>query len=338
MKKKLTIALLAIIITCAGAGAWLYNTAFSTTESTDNIDVVIPANISNDSLHTILAERLGSDFGNKVFRIFNFRGGDTHRAHGFYTIRPTDRAWSVANRLRTGTQTPRSLTFNNMRTIDQLANRVAEKFEWDANAFIAAADSVLPSLGFSDKAQFPAAFVPDSYEFYYTDSPDKVITTLADYRNKFWTETRRSQAKKLGLTPVEVATVASIVEEETAKSDERGKVARLYLNRLDSNMKLQADPTVKFAIGDFSIKRIKGDMLNTKSPYNTYSINGLPPGPIRIADKTAIDAVLNAPQHKYLYMCAKSDFSGYHDFATSYDEHLQNARKYQQKLNQLNIK
>lgn len=338
MKKKLTITAVALVVTCAAIGAWLYNMAFSTPDGDKTLELYIPANISEDSLQTIITEQLGDDFGNTVLRIFRWRDGSVDRAHGYYAIQPSDRAWSVANRLRTGTQTPRTVTFNNLRTMEQLANRLSDKFEWDANAFISAADTLLPDLGFSDRTKFPAAFTPDSYEFYYTDTPAKVITTLVDYRNKFWTEARRNQAKKLGLNPVEVTTIASIVEEETAKVDERGKVARLYLNRLDAGMKLQADPTVKFAIGDFTIKRIKGDMLNTKSPYNTYYISGLPPGPIRIPDKSTIDAVLNAPQHNNLYMCAKSDFSGYHDFAITYEQHLQNARAYQQKLNQLNIK
>jgi UPF0755 protein len=131
--------------------------------------------------------------------------------------------------------------------------------------------------------------------------------------------------------------VASIVEEETAKSDERPKVARLYLNRLAKGMKLQADPTVKFAVGDFSLQRITGKHIATDSPYNTYRVNGLPPGPIRIVDRRTVDDVLNAPQHGYIYMCAKEDFSGYHNFATDFATHQANARRYQAELNKRNI-
>lgn len=338
MKKGILTILSILFIAIAGCGLWLYSTATARYDGDNTARIYIPAKVSDDSLHLILTSNLGDDFGDKVFSIFTLRDGVNSRAHGYYEVANGTRAWSVANRLRTGTQTPITLTFNNLRTMEQFADRVADKFDFTASVFMAAADSVLPEFGFNAKATFPAAFVPDSYEFYYTDSPEKIIRTLVQYRNKFWTDSRRQQAKSLNLTPIQVATVASIIEEETAKSDERGKVARLYLNRLEQGMKLQADPTVKFALKDFSIRRIKGNMLKTSSPYNTYAVNGLPPGPIRIAEKSAIDAVLNAPNHNYLYMCAKSDFSGYHDFATNYDQHLANARKYQQKLNELNIR
>ena len=157
------------------------------------------------------------------------------------------------------------------------------------------------------------------------------------YRNEWWNAERVARAHALGLTPVEVATVASIVEEETAKADERGKVARLYINRLRKGMRLQADPTVKFASRRFDLRRIAGDVLKTDSPYNTYMVQGLPPGPIRVASKSAIEAVLDAPEHDYIYMCAKNDFSGYHDFAVDYATHQANARRYQAELNKRNI-
>ena len=159
-----------------------------------------------------------------------------------------------------------------------------------------------------------------------------------DYRNRFWDKSRRSKAARLGLTPAEVATIASIVEEETAKTDEKPKVARLYLNRLQKGIKLQADPTVKFASGDFSLRRITGKHLAIESPYNTYKISGLPPGPIRVPASSTLDAVLNAPNHNYIYMCAKEDFSGYHNFASDYATHQANARRYQAELNRRGIR
>ncbi len=165
-----------------------------------------------------------------------------------------------------------------------------------------------------------------------------MVRRLLDYRNRFWSKERRSKAASLGLTPSQVATIASIVEEETAKADEKPKVARLYLNRLKKGIKLQADPTVKFATGDFTLRRITGKHLAIESPYNTYKVNGLPPGPIRIPAAATIDAVLNAPKHDYIYMCAKEDFSGYHNFASDYATHMANARRYQAELNRRGIR
>ena len=165
-----------------------------------------------------------------------------------------------------------------------------------------------------------------------------MIQHFDNYYKQFWNDERKAKATALGLTPDEVVILASIVEEETAKRDERGKVGRLYLNRLQKNMRLQADPTVKYAIGDFSIKRITEKMCAFDSPYNTYRVAGLPPGPIRLVEKHTIDAILDSKPHNYIYMCAKSDFSGYHDFAADYATHIANAKRYQAELNKRNIK
>ncbi|MDD7499702.1 MAG: endolytic transglycosylase MltG, partial [Sodaliphilus sp.] len=161
---------------------------------------------------------------------------------------------------------------------------------------------------------------------------------MYNYYVQFWNDERTQKAKKLGLTPDEVVIVASIAEEETSKSDERGKVGRLYINRLQKKMRLQADPTVKFALGDFSIRRITHDMCAYDSPYNTYRVAGLPPGPIRLPEKATIDQILDSKPHDYIFMCAKSDFSGYHDFATDLGSHNANAQRYQAELNKRNIK
>jgi UPF0755 protein len=156
--------------------------------------------------------------------------------------------------------------------------------------------------------------------------------------DKFWDKSRQAKATALGLNPNEVCTLASIIDEETSNNPEKPMIARMYLNRLKKGMPLQADPTVKFALKDFALKRIYHNMLNTDSPYNTYKNTGLPPGPIKVASVAGIDAVLNAPSHNYLYMCAKEDFSGTHNFASSYSEHLRNAAKYSKALNERGIK
>lgn len=210
-------------------------------------------------------------------------------------------------------------------------------FEFDSIAFCKAADTILGAQGFSP-ANYSAAVLPDTYEFYWTSPADIIVEKLAFYRKKFWNDERLNKAQKLGLTPEQVHILASIVEEESNKSDERPVIARLYLNRLNKKMFLQADPTVKFALGDFAARRVTHQMTMSDSPYNTYKNHGLPPGPIRIAEAKTLDAVLDAPENNYLYMCAKPDFSGYHNFTNDYRRHTINAVLYHRALNERGIK
>lgn len=298
--------------------------------------VYIPGGASERSVRDSLKSRLGNDEGNRVADLWSLMGSNPSVSRGAYLVKHGQYVFTTARRISRGRQTPVKVRWNSVRTLDQMAEAVAKDLEFTPGDFIAALDSVLIPEGFNE-ATFPAAFLPDTYEFYWGTQPEAVIKKLYDYRQKFWTPERCKKAKALGLTPVEVAIIASIIEEETAMSDERPKVARLYLNRLAKGMPLQADPTVKFAIGDFSIKRITSEMLRTESPYNTYRNQGLPPGPIRIPDKQSIDAVLDAPAHDYLYMCAKEDFSGYHNFAVDYATHMANARRYQAELDRRDI-
>lgn len=292
--------------------------------------IYIPAGSTVEAVTDSLETRLGS-YGSKVARLWKLQNGTPERAHGSYLVEPGTEAIVLSRRLKAGNQTPIRFTFNNLRTSSDLWRRAATVFEADSAQFAAAADSVLRARGY-DRATYAAAVLPDSYEFYWTSSPERILSTLEDHRASFWTAERRERAQQLGLTPEQVATLASIVEEETNKADERPQVAALYLNRLRRNMNLQADPTVKFAVGDFTLQRITAAHLAVESPYNTYKNPGLPPGPIRIVEARTLDAVLNAPQHNYLYMCAKPDFSGYHDFAETYDRHRINAARYHRAL------
>lgn len=327
-KKILTwTAVTAVIAAGACYGVWHIYMHASYSGATASID--IPAGATKEAVCDSL-ERLGG-FGRKVYRLWALQNGSPERAHGHYSVAEGDRAINVARRLATGRQSPIRVTFNNLRTFGQLESLLGRRFEADSTSFAACADTLLGSRGY-DRAGFASAVLPDTYEFYWTASPERVLTVLADHRDSFWNAGRRAKAQALGLTPQQVATVASIVEEETNKADERGAVARLYLNRLSRNMMLQADPTVKFACGDFGLQRITARELAVESPYNTYTHQGLPPGPIRIVEGATIDAVLDAPEHNYLYMCAKPDFSGYHDFATTYDRHRINAARYHRAL------
>ena len=258
---------------------------------------------------------------------------------GRYAIEPDLRIISLFRRLKNGQQSPLMLTIPESRTMSRLAAILGKKLMVDSTAIAQVlTDSIYCNkLGY-DVYSIPAMFVPNTYEVYWNISVDQLMERMKTEHDAFWNKSRRQKADALGLTPEEVCTVASIVDEETANTEEKPMIAGMYLNRLKEGMPLQADPTVKFAIGDFSIRRIYKNMLGTDSPYNTYMNEGLPPGPIKIASVKGIDAVLNRVPHDYLYMCAKEDFSGTHNFARSYSEHLANAARYAKALNERGIK
>lgn len=325
-----------VVMLVAVAAVWGYRFLISTYTG-EAVRVHIPADATDGAVRDSLTLSLGDRIGQRVFAIWQAKGGTVQVSEGSYLIKEGSRVLDISRKILNGRQDPVKVVFNNVRTLDQLADRVAAKMEFDATAFSRACDSVLAAKGMTPE-QRPAAFLPDTYEFYWNAAPAYVVERLAGYHDKFWNDERRRKAAALGLTPVEVATLASIVEEETAKADERPKVARLYLNRIKKGMKLQADPTVKFAVGDFALRRILGSHLKVESPYNTYLYEGLPPGPIRVPDKRTLDAVLDAPAHDYIYMCAKEDFSGYHNFAVSFAEHQANADRYRRELNRRGIR
>ncbi len=325
-----------VVIASATALAYWGHLAYTRYQGSDDVWIFIPADADAAYIRSQLSEKAG-DAGKNAARLWSWYKSDTRKAHGAYKITPGTSAIEIFKAISRGNQTPVKLTFNNVRTIDQLTSRIASRMEMDSTSLSAAIDSILPESGFS-KAAYIAAFLPDTYEFFWTASPAKVVDTLLKHRNRFWNDTRRAKAKALGLNPVQVATVASIAEEETNSRSERGTVARLYLNRIHRGMPLQADPTVKFAVGDFSLKRITQKHLDTPSPYNTYRVNGLPPGPIRMPEAATLDAVLDSRPHPYIYMCAKEDFSGRHNFTSDYSTHMKNAARYRQELNKRNIK
>ncbi len=244
----------------------------------------------------------------------------------------------LVNLLRSGKQEPVNVTFNNIRELEKLASVVGKKLMTDSTELINLLSNYeyIERLGF-DKNTLPALFLPNTYQFYWNTDANGFVKRMKREYDNFWTSEKISKAREKGLTPVEVAVLASIVDEETQMADEKPLVAGLYLNRLKRGMRLQADPTLKFALGDFSIKRLLNEDKEIESPYNTYKYSGLPPGPIRIPSIAGIDAVLNAETHKYLYMCAKEDFSGYHNFAKTLAQHNVNAAKYRRELNKRGI-
>lgn len=258
---------------------------------------------------------------------------------GNYAIRPGDSMRDICLRLLSGNQTPVKLVVPSVRTLDRLAGSVGKQLMVDSAAVMDVISDValLDSLGYTIETA-PCLFIPNTYEVYWTMTPEQFVARMLKEHKRFWNATRIAKAKARGLTPNEVMTLASIVDEETSKEDEKPMVAGLYLNRLKRGMLLQADPTVKFALGEFELRRILYAHLQTDSPYNTYKYLGLPPGPIRIPSMSAIESVLNPAKHAYIYMCAKEDFSGYHNFATTLSQHNANARRYQQALNRMGIK
>lgn len=258
---------------------------------------------------------------------------------GRYAVHPGMSNLKLLNDLRRGHQAATKLTFNNIRFKKDLAERLSEQLMLKEDEILALLDdsAYCASLGFTTET-INALFIPNTYEVYWNIPADKLMQRMKREYNAFWTPARLDKAKAIGLTPVEVATLASIVEEETAAPDEYPIVAGLYLNRLHRGIPLQADPTVKFAIGDFSLQRILFEHLEIDSPYNTYKYAGLPPGPLRIPTIKGLDAVLNYMQHNYLYMCAKEDFSGRHNFAATLAEHNRNANRYRAELNRRGIR
>ena len=276
----------------------------------------------------------------KLFKILaNFRNYPENMKSGRYAVEPKMDNNTLLNRLRRGQQSPVRLTFNNIRLLSNLSDRLSEQLMIgnDELFSLIGDESYCESLGF-DTQTIKTMFIPNTYEVYWNIQADKLIERLKREYDAFWTAERQKKAENIRLSSIEVSILASIVEEETAVPNEYPVVAGLYLNRLYKNMPLQADPTVKYAVGDFTLKRILNIHLEVESPYNTYLNTGLPPGPIRIPSIRSIDAVLNYTQHNYLYMCAKEDFSGRHNFAVTLREHNNNANNYHAELNRRGIK
>lgn len=262
-----------------------------------------------------------------------------HIRTGHFQTGPSVSSFTLLRHMKNGMQTPIELTIPNVRTNDDLANALAGDLMLPADSIIHfLRDSArCANLGF-DTATIMCVFLPNTYEVYWNTTTDRFMKRMKKEYDAFWTPKRQAQAKAAGLSPTEVITLASIIDEETANDAEKPMIAGMYLNRYHQGMPLQADPTIKFALRQFHLRRIYHNLLSTPSPYNTYQNVGLPPGPIRIPTLAGINAVLNFVRHDYLYMCAKEDFSGTHNFARTYSEHLANARKYSKALNDRGIK
>lgn len=331
-----------LIIFALAFGYWLYRTILSSNVNTGEEKeavIYIPTGSDFDAVMDTLNSQ-GLLIRENSFRwVADLKKYPENIKPGRYIVRGGMSNNSLTNMLRGGWQSPVNVTFNYMRDVDMLAGKVGRQIEADSVSIskLLHDKEYVKQLGFNEYT-LPALFLPDTYEFYWNTDAESFISRMLLEYEKFWNDERKKAAKDKGLSPVEVSILASIVDKETNKTDEMPRIADVYLNRLHNNWLLQADPTLIFAIGDFSIRRVLNFHKETESPYNTYKYIGLPPGPICIPSVAAVKAVLNAEKHNYFYFCAKEDFSGYHNFAKTLSEHNRNAAKYQNALNHRGIR
>lgn len=339
--RRLGWALLAVLVALIAVGGWWvyqeYAYRFSPVVLKDGSFYVQP----NQTFQQVAKALDGEGFvpsSEQIIRRAEQHQLDTVQV-GHYALERGMSYRTLLSCIAQGRQTPVRVTFNNIRTLDQLAERLAKVLLADKKSFEQHFRTQAAASG--DKANYITRFLPDTYEFYWTATPEEFTASMAAYHEQFWDRNdRRDQAQALGLTPDQVTTLASIVIEETKKADEMTTVAGVYVNRIKKGMPLQADPTVKYAVGDFSIRRVLNKHTKFDSPYNTYIYSGLPPGPICAPAGSVIDAVLayGEARHSWLYFCASPAFDGRHSFASNLSEHNRNAAAYHRALNRRGIR
>jgi len=304
----------------------------------ENPFLYIPANSDFDEVCSLLTEAGLMDVAS--FRLIASKMNYTKKVKsGRYRLTDGMNNIELVRMLRSGRQIPVKVIFNNIRLNTQLAAAVTTNIEADSASVMALlTDSVYLAEKFKLHPQTVLSlFLPNTYEFFWNTSAMGFMERMSREYDRFWTESRRQKAADAGLTPLQVSILASIIEEETQMNSEKPTMAGVYINRLNKGIPLQADPTLKFALGDFTIKRLLKKHTEIQSPYNTYLNKGLPPGPICIPSIASIDAVLNFVNHDYLFFCAKEDMSGYHNFARTLQQHNRNAQAYQKELNRQKI-
>jgi len=337
LKTILGILLLGLIIT-AVIGFQKYQEVFGPAVPQELVDkhINIPTNSSFEEVVAILKDKklIKKESAFKWVADYMKYPRSSMRS-GRFEIQPGWSNYELIRHLRGGKQSPVKVVFNHAWTVDNVAAKVATFIEPDSAeiATLFHDEAYLQELGFNS-TDLMTLFIPNTYEFFWNTSPQKFMERMVAEQKKFWTKNNRAQkAKELGLSPLQVYTLASIVERETHQNPEKSRVAGVYYNRLNTKgWKLEADPTVKFATGDFGLKRILNKHLEIDSPYNTYRNPGLPPGPISMASISSIDAVLNVEDHKYMFFCARGDGSGFHNFAKSLAQHNANAAKYRKNM------
>lgn len=337
---KLFLGLLAVLFLVAAlTGRWVWQRLMgpATGFEEESRVLYIPAGAGLGSvLDSLLAIEAVTD--EHTFRWVAKKKGYARPRPGRYRVRKGMSLNGLVDMLRSGEQEPVRVTFTNVDHLPELAGRLARVLEPDSLAFLEAfMDPALQQEVGLDDATMISLFIPDTYEFWWTTTPARFVARMRQEHERYWDEERTTSARELGLTPTEVSILASIVQAETVEPGDAPRIAGVYLNRLRIGMPLQADPTLKFAMGVDSVRRILDKDKLVDSPYNTYRRVGLPPGPINMPEPRFLDAVLHAEEHGYLYFCARADLSGYSEFARTYEQHLVNARKYHRALNERGV-
>ncbi len=342
-RRRIIIISILLFLLIVGVGAYMLYLIFLKpnvwTSSKKESEVFIRTGSTYEDVRHLLFEKGLIVRRNDFEQAAKWLNYTNHVKPGHYIIEHEMDNFSLIKLLKSGLQKPIQLTFNNIRDIPQLAGRVSKQIEADSTEIIQLLnDSIfLGRIGYNSNT-ISALFIPNTYEFWWTTNANDFVTRMLNENIKFWNDDRLAKANAIGLNKIEVSVLASIVEKETNKNSEKSRIAGVYLNRLKGGWRLQADPTLVFAAGDFEIRRVLDVHKTIDSPYNTYMYPGLPPGPICIPSIESIDATLKPEKHYYYYFCAKDDMSGYHVFASSYSEHELNAWRFRQALNKLNIR
>ncbi len=340
--KKIIIAIILILLVGGGVGGYyayktIYQSNVNLGDKKSEI-IYIPTGSTFDDVIRILGENNILKNRSTFELLAEKKKYKNAVKPGKYRILANMSNNALVNLLRAGIQESISINFNGLHTVDELMARVGRRIEADSNSLRQAIrDNYMSKYGFNQD-NIQALFIPNTYEFYWNTSVEEFFDRMAKEYKTFWNDERKRKAKAIGFSQTDVTTLASIVQgEQCCDNEEKKIIAGLYINRMNIQMPLQSDPTVIFALGDFSIQRVSTEQTRYDSPYNTYMNKGLPPGPIGFAQQSSIDAVLNYEKNDYIYMCAKENLSGKHYFAKTYEQHCIYAKKYRDALNAKNI-
>ena len=338
MKKKIFIAFMVLAVAVAVAGMWVYHNFFGSAVS-ERFSLVLRNHESYDDMIDKVERYIDNDLAFEFYaRYINL---DEGIEAGTYTFEEGMTVREVARTLKFGSDKSVRLVINNARTPEALAGKIAMQIDADSVAVLSAlrSETLIKEFGYDSAEAMFSMFLPNTYEVYCDVSPEDLVRRMKQESDKFWSDERRLNGlKRSGLTPYEAMTLASIVHEETNAKDEMARVAGVYINRLKRGMLLQADPTLKYAAGDPTIKRVLNKHKEIDSPYNTYMYIGLPPTPIAMPDMAAIEGVINYEDHDFLYFCARPEMDGRHNFARTLSEHNRNAAAYHRALDRMKIK